>query len=110
VGVFILGVALLLLMFYSIMAILSGLVLVCLGFFTIHTVAFGSLNRRLSGGQGRANALYVLLYYMGGWVGITWSGYAYEFGGWSAVIYSALAILIVPLMAGLGERRTAGHR
>ena len=65
----------------------------------------GSLNRKLSGGHGRANALYVLFYYVGAWLGITWAGFAYKHGGWSALVYTALLFLIVPLYAGIHERK-----
>ena len=68
------------------LAVLLGLLGTCAGFFTIHAAAVGSLNRKLSSGQGRANALYVLFYYIGGWLGITGSGLAYKQGGWSALI------------------------
>ena len=61
------------------------------------------------GGQGRANALYVLFYYIGGWLGITCSGLAYKQGGWGALILTTLLLLIVPIAAGIGERRTSRH-
>jgi hypothetical protein len=59
--------------------------LVTAGFFAVHSAAAGSLNRKLAEGRGRANSLYVLFYYLGGWVGITASGRAYQFAGWRAV-------------------------
>jgi YNFM family putative membrane transporter len=105
-GTFILGVSLALILMPSIVAVLLGLFGICTGFFTIHAAAVGSLNRKLSRGQGRANALYVLFYYTGGWLGITGSGFAYRLGGWSAVVYSALFLLIIPLSTGISERRT----
>src|SRR5664279_437270 len=43
-----------------------ALALVCAGFFTLHASAAGALNRKLSAGRGRANAFYVLFYYLGG--------------------------------------------
>ncbi len=104
-GAVILGGSLALILIPSIVAVLLGLFGICTGFFTIHAAAVGSLNRKLSGGQGRANALYVLFYYMGGWLGITGLGFAYRLGGWSAVVYSALFLLIIPLIAGMGERK-----
>lgn len=77
---------------------------------SLHSTAVGSLNRKLSSGQGRANALYVLFYYMGGWLGITLSGFAYKQGGWSAVIYICLFFLVIPLSAGIGERKNRRRR
>ena len=104
-GTAILGVSLMLILLPSIAAIVLALLGLCAGFFTIHATAVGTLNRKLSSGQGRANALYVLFYYMGGWLGITLCGFAYKQGGWSAVIYICLFFLVIPLSAGIGERK-----
>ncbi len=92
----------------SIPAVVAGLLLACAGFFTIHAAAVGALNRRLSAGHGRANALYVLFYYLGGWLGITASGFAYEQGGWGAVVGFCALLLLVPMATGIGERRQKG--
>ena len=91
----------------SITAVVLGLLGICAGFFTIHAAAVGSLNRRLLTGQGRANALYVLFYYMGGWLGITCTGFAFKQGGWNAVIYICTFFLLIPISAGLGERKNS---
>ncbi|WP_428608604.1 MFS transporter [Sedimenticola sp.] len=108
-GTLLLGTSVLLTLLPSIGAIILGLLGLCAGFFAVHAAAVGSLNRRLTGGQGRANALYVLFYYIGGWIGITSSGFAYTQWGWQGVILICLLLLIPPFMAGLGERRDA-HR
>jgi YNFM family putative membrane transporter len=78
---------------------------ICAGFFSIHAAAVGALNRRLSGGQGKANALYVMFYYMGGWLGITVCGIVYKHGGWRAVVFICLSLLIIPISTGIGERK-----
>jgi len=107
-GAVILGGSLALILTPAIAAVVLGLFGICAGFFTIHAAAVGSLNRKLSEGQGRANALYVLFYYTGGWLGITGAGFAYRLAGWSAVVYSGLILLVIPLIAGMGERKI-GH-
>lgn len=104
-GTIVLGASLVLILLPSIVPVVLGLFGICAGFFTIHAAAVGSLNRKLSRGQGRANALYVLFYYTGGWLGITGAGIAYRLGGWSVMIYSAMLLLLIPLSAGIGERR-----
>jgi YNFM family putative membrane transporter len=109
-GVVILGGSLALILIPEIAAVVSGLLGICTGFFAIHAAAVGSLNRKLSRGHGRANALYVLFYYMGGWLGITGAGFAYRLGGWSAVVCSGLLLLIIPLIAGMGERKIRNRR
>ena len=82
-----------------------GLLGTCAGFFSIHAAAVGSINRKLMSGQGKANALYVLFYYTGGWLGITCTGLAFKHGGWNAVLFSCTLFLIIPLYAGIGERK-----
>ena len=99
--------ALLLLVLPSVTAVVLGLLLVCAGFFTIHAVAVGLINGKLTGSHGRANALYVLFYYLGGWLGITGGGFAYQAGGWWGVILFVSCFLPVPLVTGLTERRRA---
>ena len=103
-GAAILGTALLLILSSSIVAVVFGLFCLCAGFFTIHAAAVGSLNRKLTSGQGRANALYVLFYYLGGWLGITCSGFVYKQGGWTSLITVLLLLLALPVTAGMIER------
>jgi YNFM family putative membrane transporter len=69
-----------------------------LDYFTVHAAVVGLLNRRLNGGEGRANALYLLCYYIGEWIGITLAGLAYETNGWEGVIQLCM-LMLVPLMA-----------
>jgi MFS transporter, YNFM family, putative membrane transport protein len=103
-GSAVLGGALGLVLLSSIPAIVVGLFATCAGFFTIHAAAVGSLNRKLTSGQGRANALYVMFYYLGGWLGITVSGFVYKQGGWSSLITVLLLLLSIPVGVGVGER------
>lgn len=103
-GSAVLGGALILIGLPSITAVIAGLLATCAGFFTIHSAAVGALNRKLSSGHGRANSLYVLFYYAGGWLGITGSGIAYRESGWTALIAIAMLLLIIPFSVGLRER------
>jgi MFS transporter, YNFM family, putative membrane transport protein len=104
-GTIILAAALGLILLTSLPAIIVGLLGTCGGFFTIHAAAVGSLNRKLTSGQGRANGLYVLFYYLGGWLGITGSGVAFKQGGWNGLILFLLLLLIIPVSVGIGEYR-----
>lgn len=108
-GAAVLGLALLCLLAPSVWAVVLGLLLVCAGFFTVHAAAVGAINRKLSGGQGRANALYVLFYYVGGWLGITVAGFAYTHSGWLAVVIIALVLLLLPVSAGWNEWKGGRH-
>ncbi|WP_419175050.1 MFS transporter [Desulfosediminicola sp.] len=103
-GTVILGISQALLLISSIYSVILGLLGICAGFFTIHAVAVGLLNSRLSDGHGKANALYVLFYYGGGWLGITGAGFAFEYKGWTGVIFFVMCFLAVPLITGLKNR------
>jgi YNFM family putative membrane transporter len=105
-----LGAALILLLLPSILAVILGLLGMCASFFSIHAAAVGALNRMLLGSQGRANALYVLFYYIGGWLGITVFGMIYQQSGWRGVVYLGLTILIIPVSAGISQRNTSKNR
>jgi YNFM family putative membrane transporter len=84
-------------------AVVLGLCGVCVGFFSIHSAAAGSLNQKLRASRGRANSLYVLFYYLGGTTGITVSGYAFEYFGWTGVTVTGVLLLTVIIAAGLVE-------
>ena len=104
-GSLIFGISLLLILLHSVIAIVIGLAGVCAGFFMIHAAAVGALNKKLSSGHGRANALYVLFYYIGGGLGITLAGFVYKVGGWNMMILLSILLLFVPVLAGLSERK-----
>ena len=86
-------------------AILGALALLCTGFFALHAAAAGALNRKLLASRGRANSLYVLLYYLGGTGGITLSGFCFTWARWPGVVGLGLLTLVIPLAAGLKESR-----
>src|SRR5207302_9560953 len=75
----------------------------CGGFFAILASAVGALNRRLTESRGRANSLYVLLYYLGGAAGISASGAAFVRWGWHGTVAVAACALLVPLSVGIAE-------
>src|SRR5256885_3251536 len=78
---------------------------ICAGFFGMHAAAVGSLNRRVAESRGRANSLYVLLYYLGGAAGISATGAAYVHAGWGGAVLLGIAGLLVPFGIGLFELR-----
>jgi YNFM family putative membrane transporter len=104
-GSLVLLLALLILQLASLIAVIVGLTAVCAGFFCVHAAAVGALNRCVNSGHGRANALYVLFYYVGGWLGISLNGLLYQHWGWSGVIALSLVLVLIPLGVGLTERR-----
>ncbi len=104
VGSLVLGCSLWVLGGETVSGVIGGLFGVCAGFFCIHASAVGLLNRKLQRGQGRANALYVLFYYVGGWLGITGAGIAYKQYHWQGVLNMGLCLLSIPLIVGVFER------
>jgi YNFM family putative membrane transporter len=104
-GATLVALALLVSLFPSATAIGVALTTVCAGYFALHASAVGALNRRLNSSRGRANALYVLFYYIGGFTGITVSGMAYSASGWPAVVGVCVAMLAIPIASGLAEHR-----
>lgn len=109
-GTSILGASLWFLGGETLTGVLCGLFSACVGFFCVHASAIGLVNGKLSSGQGRANALYVLFYYIGGWAGITLAGVLYDWGGWNGLLQMELGLLVIPLTAGLFERLRNAHR
>ncbi len=104
-GSSIFGVSLLIILVPSVVAIVLGLLGVCTGYFMTHAATVVALNKKLSSGHGRANALYILFYYSGAGVGITVAGFAYKQGGWNTVVLLLMTFLIIPVLAGLNERK-----
>jgi YNFM family putative membrane transporter len=47
----------------------------------------------------------MLFFYIGGWAGITCTGFAFKHSGWNAVLLTCAGFLLVPLYASLAERR-----
>ncbi len=87
----------------SLPVIAAGLAGICGGFFTIHAGAVGALNGRLSASRGRANSLYVLLYYLGGAAGISACGAVYGRWGWPGAVALGIAALAAPFSVGVVE-------
>lgn len=104
-GVSILAGSLLLLLTPYVITVFIGLLATCSGFFALHAAAVGSLNQKVTSGQGQANALYVLFYYLGGWIGITVSGMVFQAFGWTMVMVLCLLILLIPFSLVMQERQ-----
>jgi YNFM family putative membrane transporter len=102
-GAVIFGVSLGATLIKAVPVIAGSLATICAGFFSIHSSAAGSLNRKLTSSRGRANSLYILSYYLGGFVGISLSGHMYVSFGWPGIVAMGATMLLVPLVSGLWE-------
>ncbi len=104
-GAAVLGLCITLTLVKSLIVIAFCLAGICGSFFAVHAAAVGSLNRRLTSNQGRANSLYVLFYYLGGAIGITVTGSVYMKTGWPGVVLLGCLVLLLPFSLGLVERK-----
>ena len=93
----------------SVLIITLGILTLCSGFFALHSAAVGAINRMLAHGKGRANALYVLFYYVGGFAGISFGGVIYEYWGWSILMTMLLLVIAVPAAIAVFDRRRAAE-
>jgi YNFM family putative membrane transporter len=93
-GVIITGIALL-------PFVLLGLVVLCVGMFTVQGIAPAFVNRNASGAKGAAGALYVSFYYLGASVGSSLPGYAWQIWGWWGVVATCVGALCIALLADL---------
>ena len=105
-GTGILGLSLVILLIPSVAATIAGLLGICAGFFTIHAVAVGLLNQKLTSSHGKANALYAMFYYAGGWLGITGAGFAFQHAGWNGVVGFVMCFLVIPFVTGMIEKKS----
>ena len=78
-------------------AIASGLVVLCLGMFTAQAVAPAFVNTSARAAKGGASALYLMFYYVGGTLGSSLPGLAWQAWRWPGVV----AICVASLAAGL---------
>ncbi len=106
-GSLLLGLSLAATLIQSLPTIAICLIGICGGFFSIHASAVGTLNTRVKSGSGRANSLYVLFYYIGGFAGISSTGWMYSMFGWPGLVLTGLFALIIPLTIGIWEIRAA---
>lgn len=79
----------------SLALVISGIVLLTIGFFTTHSAASSWVGRMASSGRGHAASLYLLSYYLGGSVLGSVGGWFWEHAGWNAVA----AFMLLQVMA-----------
>ncbi|UOR13451.1 MFS transporter [Halobacillus amylolyticus] len=72
----------------------TGLILMCLGFFVIHSMMAWLVNQQATHHKGGASSLYLVSYYVGVSGGGTITGLLWSRWGWIGVI--SLAVLVLP--------------
>ncbi|WP_240949652.1 MFS transporter [Psychrobacillus sp. BL-248-WT-3] len=94
-GVFMLSLGILLTNSSSVWMIVVGLCVVCLGFFTAHSLAASSVSRDASHHKGSASSLYLVSYYIGVGVGSTLLGPLWERLGWSGLVTFTAVVPVI---------------
>lgn len=85
----------------SLWAVLLGLVILCIGMFTVQSTAPAFVNSNARAAKGGAGSLYTSFYYLGASLGSAVPGYALQIWGWTGVVGSCIAVLLVGLLADL---------
>jgi YNFM family putative membrane transporter len=86
---------------HSLPAIVSALVVLCVGMFTVQSTAPAFVNANARGGKGAAGSLYVTFYYVGASLGSFLPGYALQAWGWPGVAATCIGALVVGLVADI---------
>jgi len=81
--------------------VLLGLVVLCIGMFTVQSTAPAFVNSNARGAKGGAGSLYTSFYYFGASLGSALPGYALQSWGWTGVAGTCIAALSLGLLAGL---------
>src|SRR5260370_13691000 len=81
--------------------LLLGLIVLCVGMFTVQSTALAFVNSNAHAAKGGAGALYTSFYYFGASLGSAIPGYALQAWGWTGVVSTCLAALSIGLLADL---------
>ncbi|MBO0589284.1 MFS transporter [Sporosarcina sp. E16_8] len=95
VGVFILSFGIMLSMSASVVAIVVGLCIACLGFFTAHSLTATSVSSQATHHKGSASSLYLVSYYIGVAAGSTLLGPLWEAAGWNGLVLFTAILPVV---------------
>ncbi len=95
VGVALLTLGIGLTAFSSLFVIVIGLCIVCLGFFTAHSLTAASVSKEATHHKGSAASLYLVSYYIGVAMGSTLLSPLYESLGWGGLIAFTAVLPIV---------------
>jgi MFS transporter, YNFM family, putative membrane transport protein len=76
-------------------AIIAGIVVVTIGFFSIQSVASAGVGRLAMSDKGHASALYLVAYYVGASALGSWGGWFYRVYAWPGVAAYAGALVVI---------------
>ena len=82
-----------------------GMVLFCVGMFTVHTVSTGLANSMKESQKSLTSGMYLSFYYLGGALGSFLPSIIYEKFGWNVVIYMFCIILLITFILVISKRK-----
>lgn len=94
-GVFLLSAGILFTLSGSVSIVVVGLCVICLGFFTAHSLTAASVSQEATHHKGSASSLYLVSYYLGVAAGSTLLGPLWEIVDWNGLV---LFTAILPLL------------
>ena len=99
----------LLTLFSALPAILVGVVIFTVGFFSAHSVASAWVGVRAGSARAQASSLYLFSYYMGSSISGTGGGYFWSRWGWDGVVALILGSIAVAMLAALALARLSAR-
>ncbi len=106
-GVALMALGVLLTLMAQLAAIVLGIALLTMGFFTAHSVASGWVGRLATQAKGHASSLYLLGYYLGSSLLGAGGGWFLQHTGWPGLVASMLVLLAAVLLLALRVRHLA---
>jgi len=107
-GLVIFAAGLALTLAHALIALITGIALITIGFFVAHGVASGWVGRMANGAKGHAASLYLLAYYLGSSLLGSAGGWFWTRGGWGGVV-GFVAVLLVAALAVAQRLATLGR-
>lgn len=105
-GVLLLAVGCLLTIPMKLPFIIIGYCIICLGFFTAHSLTAASVSKEATHHKGSASSLYLVSYYIGMAAGSTLTTPLWQNAGWTGLaLFSATVPVVYVLMIRLYRRR-----
>jgi YNFM family putative membrane transporter len=92
------------------LAVVGSVVVASVGFFLVHTVLSGYVNKHAREKASSVNGLYVSIYYAGGAIGSYVPGLVYETVGWTAFLGTLSAVSVFGMVLFVRAIRTAPPR
>ncbi|WP_175106467.1 MFS transporter [Pararobbsia alpina] len=108
-GSIIITLGLVLTLSHSLIAVITGIVVMTIGFFTAHSVASGWVGRMAQGAKGHASSLYLLAYYLGSSILGSAGGWFWQKHGWTSVIEFTCVLVAMSLGLSLVLWRKPVH-